>query len=397
MTNYKSNLNKIYFYYFSTYFMVYLPYIVYYFQYIGFNLTKIAILFAVKNLTQIILEIPTGYIADRIGKVKTLVISLILEIIGLVIILYSTSYSAIIISHIILGAGFAMFSGADSALVYESLKKLNLQKQFKKIYGRCNGIGEFSIIISTIVGSLIIEQGLEITIIISIIALIIGTIVTATIKEPYKIKTNKIKVKIKNEFINLYNIVKESLYNSKIRSIFIYSFFIMGLSNIIFVYYQPYFNETNVPLFYYGIIFAFLSIITAIVNFNIEFIEKKLGVYRTLIFMPILLGLSYLFSGYFFIQLGFLFFILREIVRGLSIPVITDYTNNLIKGENKRATILSIGGMFSRLGFAILALIFGLFSDNYGLSLTFIYTGVAILLFTIILSKIIKRSKNFEY
>jgi MFS family permease len=395
MNNYKSNLSKLYMYYFFSYFMVYLPYIVYYFQYIGFNLTKIATLFAIKSVTQIILEIPTGYIADKIGKVKTLILSLILEIIGLGIILYSVNYNAIIISHILLGAGFALFSGADSALVYETLKKEKKEKDYKTIYGRCNGIGEISIIFATILGSLIILEGLKLTIIISIISLIIGTIITITIKEPYVIKKNKIK--IKKEIINLYEIVKQSLHNSKIRAIFIYSFFIMGLSNIVYTYYQPYFNATNVPLFYYGIIFALFSIITAIVNFNIQYIENKLGVYRTLIMMPILIGLSFFFSGYFFIQIGFLFFIFREIVRGISIPVLTDYTNQLIKDETKRATILSVGGMFSRLGFAIMAVCIGFFADKNGLSLTFIIIGIVILLFSFMFTKILKKSKNFSY
>jgi MFS family permease len=374
--------------------MVYLPYIVYYFQYIGFNLTKIAILFAIKSITQIILEIPSGYIADKIGKVKTLVISLIFEILGLAIILFKTDFNYIIISHIFLGFGFALFSGADSALVYETLKKLKKEKEYKKVYGRCNGIAEISIIISTALASLIILEGLKLTIILTIITLIIATIITLTIKEPYiKIK----KTKIKSEFINLYKIVKESLYNSKIMSIFIYSFFIMGFSNIIYSFYQPYFYATNVPLFYYGIIFALFSIVTAIVNFNIEKIERNIGVYRTLILMPILIGLSFLFSGYFFIQIGFLFFIFREIVRGMSIPILTDYTNRLIKDSSKRATVLSIGGMFSRLGFASLAIFVGFFADNNGLRITFIVTGIVILLFSFIFFKVLKRSKNFSY
>lgn len=371
--------------------MVYLPYIVYYFQYIGFNLTKIATLFAIKSVTQIILEIPSGYLADKIGRVKILVLSLIFEIIGLIIILFRTDYNSIIISHVFLGIGFALFSGADSALVYETLKKLKREKEYKKIYGRCVGIGEISIIISTALGSLIILEGLKLTIILSIITLIIATIITITIKEPYiKIK----KTKIKNEIFNLFNVIKEALNNSKMKYIFIYSFFIMGLSNIIYVYYQPYFNATNVPLFYYGIIFALLSIITALVNFNIHKIEERLGLYKLLIMMPILIGLSFLFSGYFFIQLGFLFFIFREIVRGISIPVITDYTNKLIKNGSKRATVLSIGGMFSRLGFAILAILFGFFADNNGLRITFIATGLIIIVFSFVLLKIFKNNKN---
>lgn len=378
-------------YYFFSYFMVYLPYIVYYFQYIGFNLTKIATLFAIKSVTQIILEIPSGYLADKIGRVKILVLSLIFEIIGLIIILFRTDYNSIIISHVFLGIGFALFSGADSALVYETLKKLKREKEYKKIYGRCVGIGEISIIISTALGSLIILEGLKLTIILSIITLIIATIITITIKEPYiKIK----KTKIKNEIFNLFNVIKEALNNSKMKYIFIYSFFIMGLSNIIYVYYQPYFNATNVPLFYYGIIFALLSIITALVNFNIHKIEERLGLYKLLIMMPILIGLSFLFSGYFFIQLGFLFFIFREIVRGISIPVITDYTNKLIKNGSKRATVLSIGGMFSRLGFAILAILFGFFADNNGLRITFIATGLIIIVFSFVLLKIFKNNKN---
>jgi MFS family permease len=201
------------------------------------------------------------------------------------------------------------------------------------------------------------------------------------------------KLPWKKEVALFKDIVKRSLYNKYLLGIFIYSFVIMGVSNTIFVMSQPYFNATDLPLYSFGIIFAAFSVITGLVALKAHYIEEKLGVYGSLLIIPIFLIIALLGAGTFFVWFGFMFMFFREAVRGFVHPIMGDYVNKLaVSGE--RATVLSVGSMFSRLGYVIISISFGFASDNYGIRIGFIAAGFALLGFTILVPLMIRYRQN---
>ncbi|MDA8895436.1 MFS transporter [Flavobacteriales bacterium] len=78
-------------------FMVIMPVIVLFFQDIGLDLQAIMILTASYSLSVALMEIPSGYTADQIGRKKTLVLGCTLAFLGFV--LFSLSYSFLVVSN----------------------------------------------------------------------------------------------------------------------------------------------------------------------------------------------------------------------------------------------------------------------------------------------------------
>jgi len=74
----------------------------------------------------------------------------------------------------------------------------------------------------------------------------------------------------------------------------------MGISNTIFLFYQPYFKAVNLQFELYGIIIAIFSIFTAFTALYAHKIEKKLGIKGSLIFIPVLLIISLFGASLFF-------------------------------------------------------------------------------------------------
>jgi len=386
--NIKSNLWKYYVFSFLTEFTIYLPFIVYYFQELGFSLGQIAMLQAISAITVFIFEIPSGYIADKIGRKNSLIMGVIFQLIGVIILYNSQNYLMLIIAHIFNGLSWAFVSGADSALIYDSLILLKRESEYKRIGGKANFFGEIAIIISAILGSLIVGFGIKQTILLTLIGYTILVFVTFSFVEPPREITKKHK--IHEEVSDLFAIVKKSLHNKKLLGLFCYSFIILGISSTVFVIYQPYFRATTLPLQYYGYIFAAFSIFAAFTALKAHDIEKKIGVYWSLLLMPLFLVGALIGASLVFMWAGFMFFFLRELVRGYIYPVIGDYTNRIIS-SNERATVLSIGSMFSRLGFAIISTTFGFLTNNYGLKVMLLVTGALLLVFTFIVPLLIKN------
>ncbi|MGV8172457.1 MAG: MFS transporter [Candidatus Woesearchaeota archaeon] len=384
----ESNLWKYYLFNFLTEFTIFLPFIVYYYQELGLSLGQIAILSSIVAITVFIFEIPSGYIADRIGRKKSLVISTIFQLIGVIILFSSQSYLMLIIANIFNGLAWAFVSGADSALIYDSLLFLKRESEYKRVEGKARFFGEIAIIISAILGSLIVAFGIRYTILLTMIGYTILVFVTFSFIEPPRETAERHKTHL--EISRLFAIIKKSLHNKRLLGLFCYSLIVLGISNTIFMIYQPYFRATALPLYYYGYIFAAFSIFAAITALKAHDIEKKIGVYWSLLLMPLFLACALIGGSIVFMWAGFMLFFLRELVRGYMFPVLSDYTNKIVN-SSERATVLSIGSMFSRIGFIIIFTTFGFLSDAHGLKVMLLVMGLLLLLFTILVPVLIKN------
>ena len=99
----------------------------------GLTLSQFAILNSVWALTIVLFEIPLGGLADTIGRRKIVILSAVLLNIELLVWLFApihggdTLFILFLVNRILSGLCEAASSGADEALVYNSLEKANLQ------------------------------------------------------------------------------------------------------------------------------------------------------------------------------------------------------------------------------------------------------------------------------
>ena len=127
----------------------------------GLTYSQIAILKAIYSISIVVLEIPSGYLADVLGRKKTLIIGTILGFIGFFT--YSISYGLIgfIIAEIILGFGQSLISGADSAMLYDTLDDLGKKDEYTKYEGRVISIGNLSETLAGIAGGILVGISLR--------------------------------------------------------------------------------------------------------------------------------------------------------------------------------------------------------------------------------------------
>lgn len=89
------------------------------------------ILFAAALL---VLEIATGRLADRVGKVFTMRLGFIALISGALAYAASTSFTGFLIGEVVAALGIALISGTDEAFLFQSCKALDREKEFQRLW-----------------------------------------------------------------------------------------------------------------------------------------------------------------------------------------------------------------------------------------------------------------------
>ncbi len=79
------------------------------------------LLYVCYEIAVTLLEVPSGYMSDRIGRRVTLLCSAGASALGLVLLALGSSFGLLALGQALLGAGRAFASGTDSSLLFESL------------------------------------------------------------------------------------------------------------------------------------------------------------------------------------------------------------------------------------------------------------------------------------
>lgn len=93
-------------------------------------------------------EVPTGVLADRFGRKAILAIGALVNGVGCWVFALSHDVATFALGEVLFGLGTALVSGADSALLYDSLAAERREAQFP----RAAGAAEASWLLATAVG-----------------------------------------------------------------------------------------------------------------------------------------------------------------------------------------------------------------------------------------------------
>ena len=150
------NIAIIYFTYFaaSAWFMLGMWY-VYFLKVISPE--QIALVHTAGFVAGIAMDVPSGYMADKFGRRRFLALGLLLFSIGIGLFAFITNVWQMIIFEMITQTGIAFISGAQEAVLYDTVYAMAKDKKkvneiFAQIYSRCRMLINFALIVSSVIG-----------------------------------------------------------------------------------------------------------------------------------------------------------------------------------------------------------------------------------------------------
>lgn len=393
----KKNINISYIYNFFTFFDITSAIWVIYLSFRGMNLIEIGFLEAIFHLTGIILEIPTGAIADIYGKKISLFIGRISSVVSAMLMIYSNTFWGFAVAFVFSAASYNLNSGASNSIIYDSLKFLGREKDYKKIYGNTSFFIEIASALAVLLGGILSDirfiYAYILSIAIDIVAL--GSVLFFIEPPSETCENSEIDKKKDNVFMSQ---IKESFNVLKIRKnilylIFFYAF-ISTMGSIVYFYSQKYFENMHYSRTEISIIFTINNLLAALFSKYAYAIERKLKMKKVIIIIPIInviiLSMLAVNTGY----ISILIFLLGSTVRGFAEPVFSDYINSLIPAKY-RATILSFDSLCFSIFMVTIFPAVGFIGEKFGLANAFFIAALVFIPLTIFMvDKVKNNNKN---
>ncbi len=357
-----------------------------YLAWCGLNLGQIGILEGLYHITSMVFEIPSGAIADLLGRKKSIILSRICITLSCFIMLFFRNFWMFALSFIIQALGNNFISGSEEALIYDSLKAVGEEDRFIGISGKDQVIIEISCGIATVTGGILAEYSYfccyAACLAVSLLAFFPVFFMTEAPFEKTVSTEGSLAYRLINHFKTSFAILRA---DRRIFRIVVYYETVFAAHTLLFFYSQQYFSNlghNKIAISIFMLAFSVCSCIGALVSDRVfARFGKKLSFVAALI-TGICIFLFYFDSTWISVA--------ALSTSGLFIsmlyPVQSATLNSLISSE-QRATLISVNSMFFSIAMIVLFPAAGFIADTIGLSYIFAGIGTILIAFTLLWSR----------
>jgi len=311
------------------------------------------LLAAIFDLSTVILEVPSGYFSDYLGRRLTLIIGMVASAAGCLLLFGSSSFIVFAVAQVLLGAGGAFISGTDTALLYDSLAEEGRQDEIAAQEVRAWRYSYMALAISAVAGGFLSTETFKPAYLGTAIALLAGLAIVILFREPSRPEAHAAADPWRQM-----GTVLSRVRNGALFWIFVYAVGAYVLSHVPFVFAQPYLQETLVKVGHgadtpivSGLITAAMMIVSVIAGAFLLRLRKRIGTIGNLLLamgMQVALILALAFVVH---PAAIFLLVVRMVPDALSRPLLLEIVHPRIE-SGYRATYLSFQNLCGKLAFS---------------------------------------------
>jgi len=331
------------------------PFLYFYFVGQGLDLAGYGLVVGIYYVAMFVAEVPTGMIADRLGRKAMMVLGPFLLAAGFLVLVLWPGMAGFCCGEALLGIGHSVLSGPPAALLYDSLRAHGQETRYLQVESRVNAWRLLGTGGSFLAGGLVawaLAEGTawawsETIVLTSLLCCLAGVLATG-LEEAPRPRTTRAELLQQG---------MRDLNQPAVRWLVFYWVVLFALLRYPFHNYQVYLGrigEEN-PTFAHpltiGTVYLALNLLAAPMSRSAPRLVQRLG-RRTLFWaMPLSLGLSLLAMAPGIGTLGVVMFAFQQLPFGIHMPVMQEFVNHRI-ATTARTTVLSALSLAGRLCYA---------------------------------------------
>jgi MFS family permease len=356
-------------------FLVIMPIAVPFFQSKGLSMQEVFSLQALFALVVLITEVPSGYVADMIGRKQTLVIGAVFCGIGHTLLLGADGFWTLAMFEAALGIGHSLVSGADIALLYDTELALERgEHEQRQVVGRLYFVRTLSEAVAGVTCSVLLLWSMDVAVYLQAVVGWVPLLVAFSLVEPPGRRLAKT-----GHLANMAQICRYLATHSVVLRLAFLALCIWSLTTFYAVWLlQKLWLEQGLGLSHFGYLWAILSLAAGLAGRWAYQVEEKIGTTAVLVFIGLAPALGYLGLDAFGVVGGYFASLTFWVSRGIGLVILRDALNRRIPSEF-RATANSLASFGFRAAFVITGPFVGYSFDLWGMSFTLGLLAVATL------------------
>jgi MFS family permease len=355
-----SNVSLYPWYYSASAFLAWLPiFFLYFSSYL--SLSDVLLLEAAYYITVVILEVPSGYFSDFIGRRITLLIGAVFLVLAIILFLTGKSFIPLLLGQICFAGHMSFVSGTNTVFYYESLCLENKEMQYGEREALTNKWALIAGGLAALLGGWVAGISLSYAYIVALAGAVPALVMTFLFKEPEKKQNERAS---QNLLVQLRTTIG-FLRKDSLAWIFGYYMLMFALVHIPYEFYQPYLdllekagrlNFSSAPVMS-GVLYAVAMFISAFAAGRSVRWMNRIGLVNfLLLFLIFMVAIIALMSFVFHPVLILILFFRSFGWSAVKAPINAFITPQISTGQ--RATFHSMMSLSCRLAFFML--LFGL-------------------------------------
>jgi MFS family permease len=332
-------------------------------DHIGMSLTDIMVLQALFGIAVATVQFPSGYFADRVGYQASLLVGATLQLAGWLWYARGESFAAIAVAEVVLGVGSAFITGADRALLFESLDAAGRAGEYTRWEGRVRAAAQVGEAASSAAGGWLyaINPRLPFWLQIPVASLVLMS--AATLRG----RPRPLPGERRSHLQRALHVVRFALWRRRRLQAAIALSVALGLASFVMVWLiQPYMQGRGIPPAWFGPLWAGAHVWLAGVTLASARVLGALGLRASLLGCCVLVLVGYAGLAATSSAWGIAFYLCFMTLRGLQGPILATVMLEDAPTED-RASVLSLAALLFRLAFVVAGPLIGALVDRVGM------------------------------
>ena len=348
-------------------FLVIMPVAVPFFSSFGLSMRDVFSLQAIFGFVVLITEVPSGYVADLLGRKNTLVVGALLAAIGQSCLLFAEGFWTLALFELFLGLSMSLISGADLALLYDTELALGRgEDEQRQVVGKLYSARTFSEAAAGVACTVVmLYAGFEELVYLQVVVGWVPVVLVLRLIEP-----PGERLADDGHFNNMKKIMGYLLNHSSVLRLVIAALSVWSLTTFYAVWLlQKLWTLQGIDLAHFGWLWGGLTLLAAVAGRWAHRLERAIGPHGVLLFIGLAPAAGYAGLQLFGLVGGILAGTTFFLARGFGLVILRDALNKRVPSEF-RATANSIASFGFRGAFVITGPIVGYLYDLWGMGVT---------------------------
>lgn len=317
----------------------------------GLGFDEIMLLSAVYSGVVILVEIPTGALADRIGRRQSMMAGALAMVASCITAYFAHGLPMFIVAEVLAAVSMSLCSGADSAYLFDLLQEHGRDHEYPQREGTASAWHQVGSAGAFAAGGLLGEVNLALPYLVTAgvaAAAFVVALCMRTERRPEPRRPQPARAELREYLGHMRSSLRDVRVSKKLAWIIAYSAVVFVLLRATVYLYQPYLDARGFGIAETGFIFAGVYLLASFVAHRGHALRRWLGEDTLVWGLLGTLAISFVLLNQFSGPWALCMLAVQAVANGLYSPLVKPIINRQITDSSRRATVLSVESVARR-------------------------------------------------